>query len=151
MEFKLISLIALLLSLSLVSGRKYMNCEEQTDPQMKCVCYIRERTVFISSDCGANREIAKDAVNYVCRHNNNCKKGFIDRIKDCPNGLEGLCRYDCQASIFRYAFDNYNTNYSNNAFGVKVLPSILEAHELSLLSNAVGKDTHECASWRKEE
>jgi len=150
MEFKFISLIALFLSLSLVSGRKYMECDKQTDPQMRCVCAVRENTVLISSDCGANREIAKDAVNYACRHNNFCTKGFVEKKRDCPDAKKGLCRYDCQVSIFLYVMDNYEDNYYDNTFGVKPIPSILN-NEYHVISNGMKGEGHECASWRKEE
>jgi len=156
MEFKLKSLIALLLSLGLVSGRNYMDCNKQTDPQMKCVCFVRQYTKYNSNDCGT-REIAKDGVNYACKHNSNCKRGFVDDNNNCK-GLNKVtdtdsCRKDCMASVYKYFIDNYESTFDNNSIGLTL--NTIEysrfMNEDNYLRNHNEPNIHECASWRKEQ
>jgi len=151
MEFKLKSLIALLLSLGLVCGRNYMNCSKQTDAQMRCICYVRQYSKLYSDDCGATREIAKEAINYICRHNSDCKKGFVE-FKD--NNCSGYsCRNSCLISAYQYIALNYESAYDKYDFGIRLntddYPDFKQ--EVGVVSNRNEIGGHECASWRKEE
>jgi len=149
MQFKLFSLIALILTVTLVQGKTYMNCRTAKNDVDKCICYLRQETYFRSTKCSTTQRVAKDIIEGACKNISYCRDAYAHNDDFCPKAIWNYSTNSCR----RACLTDIQNSLINNKSIKRYFNCLISTQKINewFCTNDIIQSSDICEDgWRKE-